>query len=458
MLVGNGPFGQARIELMSRTGALWLLTALAGCATEADFRGEVPSLETSAWEGGDSTQPQAGAGTGLTAALDLQDLTGIDDTSSDSAGLLSKPSSASGTDTAQTDLGTASDHLGSCSVPGSLSSGATGSLTESEFVSTTSSQSTTSQTPDQTTSSAPGTTSESTTTTTSTTTQTDDSSSAGASELCGNLPFDAVWLRQKLSEFTGAVPTSILGAIATIGERSSIVGRADARAWLAEQYSLLGYRLDGHDYPGGTNVFAERRGSGEGVIIVSSHYDTVAGTVGADDDGSGVVVGLAVAAALARCQPEKTVRIIAFDQEENGMLGSRAYVRSLQNSGQAQNIAGVIQVEMAGYDRNNDGFINRVDCGHTNNRFIVDALSATISNERLALTAIGECKGRSDHVSFWDANIPAVTVSEHFFGDRAERNPCYHQSCDTVNSLNFDFMNKVARAVTLTTIALAGAE
>lgn len=272
------------------------------------------------------------------------------------------------------------------------------------------------------------------------------------------MPFNAAWLRQKLSEFTGAAETTLLGAPATIGERSSIVGRANARAWLAEQYGRLGYRLDGHDYPGGTNVFAERKGTGDGVIIISSHYDTVAGSVGADDDGSGVVVGLAVAAAMARCQPEKTVRIISFDQEEAGMIGSRAYVRSLRAAGQIQDVSGVIQVEMAGYDRNNDGYINRVDCGHSNNRFIVDALSATISNERLALTAVGECQGRSDHVSFWEASVPALTISEYFFGRSGERNPCYHQRCDTVNNLNFEFMNKIARAVVLTTIALSDAK
>lgn len=193
------------------------------------------------------------------------------------------------------------------------------------------------------------------------------------------------------------------------------------------------------------------------MIIISAHYDTVAGSVGADDDGSGVVASLAVAAALARCQPEKTVRFIAFDQEELGMLGSKAYVRSLRDSGQADNIAGVFQIEMVGHDENNDGVINRVDCGRANSRFMADALSATISNERLALTAIGECQGRSDHVSFWDANIPAITVSEYFFGNNADRNQCYHQSCDRVDQLNFEFMNKIARAVTKTTIDLSEA-
>lgn len=437
---------------LSCAGALWILVALAGCTSDAEFLSAEPGVETGAWESGESSELSSDGRLGVTAAVEMVDSGGVDSSSTSTGGsapgLLSDPLSSDLSSSTNTNTCSAS----SASMSSTPSSSP--ATTSASGVSSTSS----SQGPD---SSTPSQTSSPTLTTTSSPTTTGGTSSAGAldpSGPCGSMPFDAAWLRQKLAEFTGDAPTTLLGAPARIGERNSVVGRANARTWLAEQYGRLGYRLDGHDYPGGTNVFAERKGSGDGVIIVSSHYDTVAGTVGADDDGSGVAVGLAVAAALARCQPGKTVRMIAFDQEEKGMIGSRAYVRSLRDSGQAQNIAGVIQVEMAGYDQNNDGYINRVDCGHRNNRFIVDALSSTIANERLGLTAVGECQGRSDHVSFWDANIPALTISEYFFGNSRERNPCYHRSCDTVNNLNFNFMNKIARAVALTTIALSDAK
>lgn len=458
MLVGTKCKIRPRAGQLSRVGALWILVAAAGCASEAQFAASDQGVESAAWESIVTTEVEAQRIAGVSAAVELLDATGNDLGFGTTGGTPSDSSSSH-------------DNGDTCLLPSGI-----GSSTKSTSASLTSTSA------DRTSSTVVGTTSATSAATTSSSAQTatttssqlmssgatsssstepDDTSetnSAGASELCGAMPFDAAWLRQKLSEFTGAAPTSVLGAPGNfLGERASANGRGEARAWLAEQYSRLGYQLDGHDYPGGTNVFAERKGTGEGVLLISSHYDTVVGSVGADDDASGVIVGLAVAAAMARCQPEKTVRIIAFDQEENGMVGSRAYVRSLRDSGQAQDIAGVIQIEMAGYDQNNDGFINRVDCGHTNNRFIVDALSATISNENIDLTAFGECQGRSDHVSFWDANIPAITISELFFGGRAERNPCYHQSCDTVANLNFDFMNKIARAVTLTTIALSEA-
>lgn len=477
MLDGTKFKGQSGIERLSRPSALWIMVSLAACSSDADVRGEEQGIETEAWESGSMSSALPDGASGVTAAAEFQDLTGLQvdqgSSTSTSSSTASSSSSPVSTSTAESQHNSAS-----CLLP---SDPANSTLPGNGGTTTT----TTSQTPDSTTSSAPATTSissttstnrttssssttstsrttstssaTSTTTRTTTTTSPDDTSSAGGSGLCGNLPFDADWLRRKLSELTGATTTTLAGRTVRLGERSSSAGRENARRWLAEQYGRLGYRLQAHNYSSGTNVFAERVGSDDGVIIVSSHFDTVAGSPGADDDGSGVVVGLAVAAAMARCQPEKTVRFIAFDQEENGMIGSRAYVGSLQAADQIQRIAGMIQVEMVGYDQNEDGFINRNDCGRANSRFIADALSATVSNEGLGLTAIEACAGRSDHVPFWDINIPATTISQHFFGENQDRNRCYHRSCDVVANLNFDFMNRIARMVAKTTIALSDA-
>lgn len=243
-----------------------------------------------------------------------------------------------------------------------------------------------------------------------------------------------------------------------LGPRATQEGRAQARAWIAEQYAQLGLTLQSHGYATGTNVFAEQKGSGEGVLIISSHYDTVPGSPGADDDGSGVIAGLAVAAAMSRCQSEKTIRFLSFDEEEKNMLGSRAYVKSLRDTQKDKEIIGLIQVEMIGYDKNNDGMMARVDCQHDNNRFMADALTASIQNQGLTLTPRGECQARSDHIAFWDAQIPAMVMSELFFDPDADRNPCYHRTCDTIEIMNFEYMDKMARALTHMTMGLVGAK
>ncbi len=61
---------------------------------------------------------------------------------------------------------------------------------------------------------------------------------------------------------------------------------------------------------------------------------------------------------------------------------------------------------------------------------------------------------RSDHTAFWEQGIPAVMLT-----DTANfRNPHYHRSTDTIDTLNLDFLTSVADGVTAAALSLAGAE
>ena len=65
-------------------------------------------------------------------------------------------------------------------------------------------------------------------------------------------------------------------------------------------------------------------------IIVGAHFDTVSGSPGANDNGSGTAVVLAVASILA-ATPCRTspITFAFFDEEEVGLVGARAYANSL---------------------------------------------------------------------------------------------------------------------------------
>ena len=57
---------------------------------------------------------------------------------------------------------------------------------------------------------------------------------------------------------------------------------------------------------------------------------------------------------------------------------------------------------------------------------------------------------KSDHAAFWHYGYPAVMLT-----DTANfRNPHYHRSTDTLDTLNLEFMEKVAQAVTASAIRL----
>jgi hypothetical protein len=83
-------------------------------------------------------------------------------------------------------------------------------------------------------------------------------------------------------------------------------------------------------------------------IVLSGHYDTVPKSPGADDDGSGCAVAVAAAADLARTPLQHTVRVVLFDGEEKGLLGSRAWAESL-DSGQRERILVDLNLEMLGW-------------------------------------------------------------------------------------------------------------
>jgi hypothetical protein len=65
------------------------------------------------------------------------------------------------------------------------------------------------------------------------------------------------------------------------------------------------------------------------IIIFNAHYDTVEDTVGANDDGSGVVGVLAAAYALSQFEFNRSIHFVTFSGEEIGLLGSKHYVKQL---------------------------------------------------------------------------------------------------------------------------------
>ena len=83
-------------------------------------------------------------------------------------------------------------------------------------------------------------------------------------------------------------------------------------------------------------------------IVLSAHYDTVAKSPGAGDDASGCGVAIAAAADLARTPLHHNVRVVLFDGEEVGLLGSRGWVEALPPE-RRERILADLTIEMAGW-------------------------------------------------------------------------------------------------------------
>lgn len=267
---------------------------------------------------------------------------------------------------------------------------------------------------------------------------------------------DGSFFADKLAEFSGAKPVVINGSSVLISERGSKEGIENALNYLADEYQNLGFKTNlqefGSLFSKGINFIATKKGQDSSkVIIVSSHIDSV-GNAGANDNGTGTIGTLAIAKALAAHDFKYDLRIVGFDKEEKGLVGSKEYVKSLSSVEQKKIIA-VINFEMMGTNSRKDGRFHIIDCNRPDSIFITQTMEGIINYHGLSISKVPGCTTRSDHASFWQANIPAIVISENFFG--GDSDSCYHRKCDQYDSrLDFPYMEKITTAVASTAFKL----
>jgi undecaprenyl-diphosphatase len=200
--------------------------------------------------------------------------------------------------------------------------------------------------------------------------------------------------------------------------------------------------------------------------VIGAHYDTHSGTPGADDNASGIAVLLEVAERLAEEPGQVPVRFVAYAAEEPPAFGTR-------NMGSAHDarrlrernvpVAGMISLEMLGYydersgsqtfapftrwflpDRGNfvaaaanlksRDFLRKIEKDWTPNPKPPLIAAALPEVQLLRL---------SDHANYWDEGFPAVMLTDTAF----LRNPNYHELSDTPDTLDYEAMAGVAKAV-----------
>ncbi len=261
---------------------------------------------------------------------------------------------------------------------------------------------------------------------------------------------DEQYLRNKLEMLSGSTVTT-LGD--TIRERKTQKGKSFALNFLASEFEKNGFvvtrqKLKTSGFPRGEviNLIAEKKSThpDAGLVILTAHYDSV-GNSGANDNGSGTIGTLAIAKSLSKQTFKHTLRIVAFDKEETGLKGSKAFVKALSTEDKAR-IIGNINFEMMGTNSRDDGVFHIIDCDREDSKHLTNAVIETISDFNLPITNNPGCTDRSDHASFWKAGIPAIVISENFFGGDSDR--CYHKRCDVVDDrLNFSYMKNITHAV-----------
>jgi hypothetical protein len=262
----------------------------------------------------------------------------------------------------------------------------------------------------------------------------------------------------------------------TIGERN-VLHHAElerAAAAIEDELARAGYAVQRETYPVSgracANVWAEIRGSSpsseraDEIVVVGAHYDSVIGSPGANDNASGVAALLALARHFAGSQHERTLRLVAFVNEEppwfqTEAMGSRVHARGCKSRG--ENIAAMYSLETLGCYSDEEGsqryplpilswiypsrgnFVAFV--GNVASRALVKSsvasfrASAAFPSEAAALPAFIPGIGWSDQWSFWEQGYPAVMVTD----TAPFRFAQYHTAQDTPDRVDCERLARV---------------
>jgi len=269
----------------------------------------------------------------------------------------------------------------------------------------------------------------------------------------------------------------------TIGERSVLLPEnlKKTQEYIEKFYQGMGVPVHCESYPYRNytvaNVVAEISfcDTPTKQYLVGAHYDSVAGTVGADDNASAIAVQLETARQLNALKGNQeldlAVKFVSFTLEEPPAFGTRhmgSRVYALKAWKQKEQIDGMICLEMVGYTCHEPGcqsypfplmflgypkqgnFIGIV--GNLSSKGFTEALNrAFCKNPDLPVVKLTVPLGGyllpsvrlSDHSSFWDRGYQAVMITDTAFF----RNPHYHRASDTMDRLDYSFMAQLVKSL-----------
>ncbi len=211
------------------------------------------------------------------------------------------------------------------------------------------------------------------------------------------------------------------------------------------------------------------------MIVVGAHYDTAGALPGADDNASGVAGLIELAYLLGRTPPASRVELVAFALEEppyfrSPLMGSAVHAASLRSQGFA--VRAMLSLEMIGYFSDQPDsqqypvsflkalypaqgnfivIVGKMDQGRTVRR-VKKAMMEASPLPVYSINAPRSIPGVdfSDHLNYWNEGYDALMITDTAF----YRNPHYHTSADTPDTLDYERMASVVRGVYAAVLSL----
>ena len=257
----------------------------------------------------------------------------------------------------------------------------------------------------------------------------------------------------------------------TIGERNLrryAALEASAR-YISDLFESIGYQpnLQSFSVQGKTvsNIEVVKVGTErpDEIVVIGAHYDSVAGSPGANDNATGVAGVLELARMLRSQQSSRSIHFVAFVNEEppytyTNAMGSRRYAE--RAAGKGERITAMLSLETIGYYSDEDGsqhypfpfglfypdrgnFIGFV--GNLKSRDLVRKAVASFRShaefpsEGLAAPGWMTGVGWSDQWSFWKSGYPAIMVTDTALFRYGQ----YHSPADRPGIIVYDAFARV---------------
>ena len=255
----------------------------------------------------------------------------------------------------------------------------------------------------------------------------------------------------------------------SIGQRNSDLSLEQALGYIKKTMKANGYESIEQPFEIGPQKFKNLectlKGSNDSneVLIVGAHYDSVVGSTGANDNGSGVAATLELARLFAKKKFPLTVKFVFFTNEEppyfrTREMGSYAYAQYCKEHN--YKIKGLIVLETIGYytdTPNSQKYPLGLDSGYpTTGNFI--AFVGNEDSKKLVQGAIASfrsgCKFPSEAIAapnwimgvdwsdqywFWKEGVPAVMITD----TALYRYRYYHTMQDTPDKLVYSSFARV---------------
>jgi len=287
-------------------------------------------------------------------------------------------------------------------------------------------------------------------------------------------PFDA--LSELETEMRDNIRRHVNVLAGEIGERnfSNYEALIKAKNYIRKTFESYGYTINDHNYKLKDklycNIAVEIKGclKPDEIVIVGAHYDSVIGAIGANDNATGVAAILEMARQYKDSHPTRTLRFIAFTNEEPPLFQTRrmgSYQYAKQAKSKNEKIVAMYSLETIGYYSeepksqhypfpfmfiypNKANFIAFVS-DFKSRKLLYKSIESfraktKFPSEGAALPKWIAGVDWSDQWSFWKFGYNAIMITD----TALYRYPYYHTMEDTVDKIDFPRLARTVAGLT----------